>query len=781
MSDDTRAKIVVDGDVSPLRQRLREATADLKRMGVEGEGALSRMTGPLGSLQSKFIAVGALLAGGKVFGAAVDESKRLTGEANQLARALGISAGEASVLNVALGDIYVGADDFAGAAQHLGRQLRTNEADLNALGLKTRDANGQFRNMKDLVFSAVEVLKSYKEGTDRNLAAQTLFAKGAGEAAKLVKLQADSMEQARIKAESLGLVIGVQNVEAAKEHKAAMNDVDDVLSAIKKTIGDAVIPVLTQFGKWFAEVGPYAVVAFKGTIGGLISLFWGLKTAAGMAFQLINAAVVQVAEPIRAVSVAFWKLIQGDFEGAKAEIANIPKVWSQAWNSSFDSIVASATEARDKMWNLFATPDAMPAPSGKGKGYVAPPKDEKDKEPSFMATYEARLAELKNQYEQENGLRQFSKEQELAYWRELQAAYQLTSKDRLAIAKRTATLEVEIRRQATKELRDLEQVAVDSRRAASLAQIQYEEQQAKFARENGEITKVQLVELEEDFARRRFEIEYQALLERLELAKSDPNMSPAEMARIKEQLLEVERNYQLRRGELGQQKKEANGWGGFFDDAGSAFGQMANSMLTRARTLQQQLASVFMSIYQSFVTNLITKPLGEWIAAQVRMLAIKMGFLSQERAADTAATAAAVIAKKAEGIGAVQANAAEAATGAAASQAMIPIIGPELAMAAMAETYAAVSGFGLGALASASRGYDIPKGLNPLTQLHEEEMVLPQKYANVIRGFAQQGGAAGGEGGSLAIHAESDKDVVRVGQLKKLLRQMSRNFVDVKR
>jgi hypothetical protein len=43
---------------------------------------------------------------------------------------------------------------------------------------------------------------------------------------------------------------------------------------------------------------------------------------------------------------------------------------------------------------------------------------------------------------------------------------------------------------------------------------------------------------------------------------------------------------------------------------------------------------------------------------------------------------------------------------------------------------------------SAYAGYDIPAGLNPMTQLHEREMVLPAKHADVIRGMAE--GAGGG-------------------------------------
>jgi hypothetical protein len=44
--------------------------------------------------------------------------------------------------------------------------------------------------------------------------------------------------------------------------------------------------------------------------------------------------------------------------------------------------------------------------------------------------------------------------------------------------------------------------------------------------------------------------------------------------------------------------------------------------------------------------------------------------------------------------------------------------------------------------ASAEGGYDIPSGTNPVTQLHEREMVLPREQADVIRGLASNGGTA---------------------------------------
>ncbi len=48
-------------------------------------------------------------------------------------------------------------------------------------------------------------------------------------------------------------------------------------------------------------------------------------------------------------------------------------------------------------------------------------------------------------------------------------------------------------------------------------------------------------------------------------------------------------------------------------------------------------------------------------------------------------------------------------------------------------------------VASAAGGYDIPAGVNPMTQLHEKEMVLPQREADIVRGLANKGGTGGGK------------------------------------
>ena len=83
---------------------------------------------------------------------------------------------------------------------------------------------------------------------------------------------------------------------------------------------------------------------------------------------------------------------------------------------------------------------------------------------------------------------------------------------------------------------------------------------------------------------------------------------------------------------------------------------------------------------------------------------------------------------------------------AAKAGAQLGIFGLPMAAVIRATGYASagmVAGMAI-AEASAEGGYDIPAGVNPVTQLHEKEMVLPKAQADVIRGLATRGAGDGG-------------------------------------
>ena len=97
-----------------------------------------------------------------MFKEAIAETVKFTEESTKLGEALGISAGQASVLREALEQGNTSQDEFVTAAKGLLKQVRENESGLNDMGLKTRDAAGQLRPLNDLTMDAIQVLNGYR-------------------------------------------------------------------------------------------------------------------------------------------------------------------------------------------------------------------------------------------------------------------------------------------------------------------------------------------------------------------------------------------------------------------------------------------------------------------------------------------------------------------------------------------------------------------------------------------------------------------------------------------
>ncbi len=68
------------------------------------------------------------------------------------------------------------------------------------------------------------------------------------------------------------------------------------------------MPVLTDLGSWFVSIGPAAITVIRGAVGGLLTVFHGLTMGVTVLWETLNAMVVTVAEPIRALGEAIGKV-----------------------------------------------------------------------------------------------------------------------------------------------------------------------------------------------------------------------------------------------------------------------------------------------------------------------------------------------------------------------------------------------------------------------------------------------------------------------------------------
>ena len=381
---------------------------------------------------------------------------------------------------------------------------------------------------------------------------------------------------------------------------------------------------------------------------------------------------------------------------------------------------------------------------------------------------------------------------EAAYWREKLATVDAGSKTGLKLREKILTLEDQLSKQSTEA--KMNQVAEWEK--LDKHKLEMEKDAADQALSEGRISQLERLDLEIEFENRRYQIAYDALQERIALAEQDPTYSQTAIDKLKAQMAELgqghERTQAKNEGKReSQRRKDApnvmemlqDGGKNVWQEAQQQMGQAFTAMLTRTQNFRTAMNNFFKSMGQTFIQEMVTKPLAGMMQRMVQESAIYKMIFGTKETLETAAAAKTAATKATETTSVVTANATQAASGAAASQASIPYVGPILAVAAMAAIMAAVMGLMGGGggsqttttttrIPSAAGGWDIPAGINPLTQLHENEMVLPAEHAQTIREMA---GQSGGDDSTIIINSTGG-DFIHKKDLAKLLKQMKRDF-----
>lgn len=816
-------KVVITGDPSSLISMFQKSADAARGFSAQAEGSLNKVQNSITSLQGKWVALGSVILSGAGFKEAVDVSVNMTKEAIALGKALGINASQASILNIALGDIYQSGDVMIAANTAMTKTLRTNEEAFGKLGVVTRDTSGHFRSSLDIMLDVNTNLMRFKEGVDRNIEGTKIYGKQWGEVSEILKLTNDLMAESATKAAALNMVVGEEGMEATAKYRASMNDVEDVLQAVQKTIGDAVMPVLTDLGNEFSETGSDKVEVMRKGMAILVAAFYGLKNGVEIAWITLRTFIQASVTGLLLFADVAGKALTLDFSGAKQAWKSGFEAYKDVWIQGGKDIVTSSEkngEAIKKALERGFNPQAQtPAKGsgGAGAGATGSSSGGDPTEKTRTKEWDATLDQQKQAHismNAENGtFFEFSQEREAAYWKAILQRHDITAKERYEVERKYTKLVLDIQKEqfeariaglklelesyqnnmaererialqisafmrerygaeskeyatSQAELVKIKRKTADQQRAIenemrelavniNLAGIESENQQSQLMLSMGLITREQLLVQESEYQTRMFEIKRAALAEQMTLLSMNPDMDPVAREQLNRQIQELEIQHRQRMGEIARQAQLENAAPtlAVFRTMESGLDNAMVQMLTRQQGLAQGLSAIYKSVGMAFVQEMVTKPMAEWAAGWVRKLAMNMGFLGMENAQKAGATAIGVgITTGAAGTE-IGANAAVAGSGAAASLASIPFIGPILALAAMATVFAAVSGMSKN-VKSAANGFDIPKGMNPMVQTHEEEMILPSKYANGLREIIN-GGQTGSREGDIYLNVNA--------------------------
>ena len=291
MSDDTRAEVSVGATIDDAVAAIGQLQGKFEQFSKTTTSQLEGVSKALGDVTSKVMGMAKAFLSVAAIERSIAATREFVGESSKLASQMGIGISEASQFVVAIDDVGASVEQVSGIMQRQQRQLKNNEDAIKSMGVETRDSSGKFREQKDVFLDSLKVLNGYKEGIDRNQAAMVLFGGRVGDLRKLLKLNAEVMEEAKQKADALGLTLTKESAEGAGKFRAAMNDVHDVMLAFQKVVGDAVMPILTDIAKFFTDMGPAAVTVFSGSVRFLAMVFDGLWLAVKQLLELFRQLV----------------------------------------------------------------------------------------------------------------------------------------------------------------------------------------------------------------------------------------------------------------------------------------------------------------------------------------------------------------------------------------------------------------------------------------------------------------------------------------------------------
>ena len=754
MSDTSEVGVKFSAQIDGLKESMQQAADEVKKQTDTIKGHFETLIGGIEKFKSAFVALAAITAGTGFMKEAVNSTKEFHGEITKMSKLLGSTATEASYFVEAVKMVGGNTEQAETAIGALTRTLRTTPEKFDQLGVATREANGEFRPMQDILLDVNEKFKKMEDGTGKNVAMAAIFGRQWTSVGAALKITKEGLEEAKDEAEALGLVVTKQSQQDVAEYKVSMASVKAVLEGLTKTIGDAFMPILTEMGNWFKEIGPAAVLVMHHAVGLLADAFWILRNGVVVLWETLNAFVNTIAIPIEALGKALYKLVHGDFKGAQEEMTGWPAKVAEAWDMALTNMEASSAKTAEKIKNNHIRGDDV----AKKEGQVAPDlsKDPKQKAPSQVGDWERINKTNKDGYQLTHDLRERDLSEDVTYWQSKLALANVGNGDRLKVEEKVAQAQLAVMKKNFtdgKAMRE-EDVAASEKTAIdglALTKAKYEQDFAL-----GKITQAQLIQLDMQQEDQKLAIQRTAQMARIQMAADDPSQNTAALQAQKDKLLEIERAYQVARANLQTKAavEDAKYGKQFEDGMASGFNGVIKNFAQGTMTIQNLFLNMGRAVLTAF-TDIFAQIAAKWLANKVMQeVGAKVSSLAQ-----------------------IAGNAAVAGSAAFASTAAIPITGPALAPEVAAAAYsgamsfATMPGFEVGS-------WNVPGDM--FTKVHAGETILNPGDASKFRTAVDGMGGAGGDSGPIHIYGTPD-DTIKLKDLGRVLKQMNRNFEFAKR
>ena len=205
-------------------------------------------------------------------------------ELNTLAKQTGFSTDELQKFKYASDLVDVSMSDITGAASKLKKAVSGDSKELAKLGVKTKNADGTFRDINEIFYDTLSALGGIQNETERDTLAMAIFGRGADSLAGIIDDGGAALKAYGQEAEDMGLILS-----------------GDTLNSLNKT-NDALDKLKAQASARLAETGAKALEVLTPVLEKVLNLLNGLLTKIGELTPAQMETIMKILAVVAAIS-----------------------------------------------------------------------------------------------------------------------------------------------------------------------------------------------------------------------------------------------------------------------------------------------------------------------------------------------------------------------------------------------------------------------------------------------------------------------------------------------
>ena len=160
-----------------------------------------------------------------------------------LSQQVGLSTETIQKFQYASDQIDVDMNTIVSAVTRMKSNLSSAGDEFDKIGVKTKTASGQYREIEDIFWDSVQALSRIGNETERDQAAMKIFGRNANELAGIIDDGGKKMRALGQEAESLGVIVSDEDISKLNEFNDAL---DGMKAQISGALAQAAVPIVQE-------------------------------------------------------------------------------------------------------------------------------------------------------------------------------------------------------------------------------------------------------------------------------------------------------------------------------------------------------------------------------------------------------------------------------------------------------------------------------------------------------------------------------------------------------